>query len=539
MTGAEEKGKDGRTAAANELAELRRQAAQARAELSRLHADIASAKNSLGSLYAARHLREVNQNLVIAALKAQSDSDAATRTLDEVSKANGVDLLTGLPNRLALFNRLIDACAEARVRDQRLGLLFIDLNGFKQVNDMRGHTVGDQVLQQAAQRLVASTRASDTVSRYGGDEFLVLLNDISRSDAAIAAGRVVEALTFPVRVAGDELWLSASVGISIYPDDADNVATLVDRADAAMYRAKRRGEGSGGYAFHNEREPACDDPYGSSDLTLNRATTIEPGTMQPARYLDLREANEQLVTAAIGAQELCAAAEKTLFRQNEFVAVIAHELRNPLSPILAAAQSMGRTGTNDTSTKAQAIIERQIGHMSRLVNDLLDISRMTTGRFKLERQLIDFGSVIDAVIDNCRHLMDTRSQTFKVCSTPTEIKVDGDAGRLAQALSNLMDNASKYTPEGGTIKLKVEVDGSTVVVTVSDTGIGITAEALPHVFEPFIQDAHAMVFNHAGLGIGLTVVRELIVAHKGSVTAQSAGRDLGSQFVVTLPLAHL
>ncbi|MGI4814486.1 MAG: diguanylate cyclase domain-containing protein [Janthinobacterium lividum] len=538
MTAADGKGEEATTAAAVELAKLRRQAAQAQAELSRLRTDIAAAKRSLGSLRAARHLREANENLVIAALKAQSDAEAASRTLDEASRTNEVDTLTGLPNRLALFNRLIQASTAAKDRDQRLAVLFIDLNGFKRVNDMWGHTVGDQVLRQAAQRLVTATRTTDTVSRYGGDEFLVLLNDVSRGDAAISAGRVVEALTFPVHIGEQELWLTASVGIGIYPDDANEVGTLVDRADAAMYRAKRRGEGNGGYAFHSERAPTVDDPCGSGDLTLKRTTDFEPESVQPARYVDLREANEHLVTAAIKAQELCAAAEKQILRQNDFVAVVAHELRNPLSPILAAAQLMGRTGTNHTPAKAQAIIERQVGHMSRLVNDLLEVSRVTTGRFKLERQLIDFGHVIDAVIDNCRHLMDARFQVFEICKTSTEVIVDGDAGRLAQALSNLMDNASKYTPEGGTIKLEIEVDGPTVVVTVSDTGIGISAGALPYIFEPFLRDTHAIVFNHVGFGIGLTVVRELLVAHGGSVTAQSAGHGLGSRFVVTLPLAH-
>ena len=116
---------------------------------------------------------------------------------------------------------------------------------------------------------------------------------------------------------------------------------------------------------------------------------------------------------------------------------------------------------------------------------------------------------------------------------------DGDVARLTQVFINLMDNASKYTPEGGAINLVVEVDGTAVVLTLSDTGIGITAEALPHVFEPFLQDGHAIAFNDAGLGIGLTVVRELVIAHGGSVIARSAGSGLGSCFVVTFPLAHL
>lgn len=150
-----------------------------RAELLRLRRAVFDAKISLGTLHASDHLREANGKLVIATLQAQLDSETATRTLGDVTKANETDALTGLPNRLVLFDRLFQASAETKRRGRRLAILFIDLNGFKQVNDTRGHAVGDEVLKQAAQCLVASTRATDTVSRYGGDEFLVLLTDIS------------------------------------------------------------------------------------------------------------------------------------------------------------------------------------------------------------------------------------------------------------------------------------------------------------------------------------------------------------------------
>jgi diguanylate cyclase len=354
-----------------DLAVLRKQADEVRAELLRLRRAVIDTKISLGTVHASDHLREANGKLVIATLQAQLDSEIATRTLDEVTKANETDALTGLPNRLVLFERLFEASVETKRRGRRLAVLFIDLNGFKQVNDTRGHAVGDEVLKQAAQCLVASTRATDTVSRYGGDEFLVLLTDISRGDAAIAAGRVVEALTFPVHVGEVELWLTASVGISIYPDDAEDAKSLVDRADAAMYRAKRRGQGDGGYAFYVEEAVNIGDLPAGVDLTLKRAPDIALAAMTPPRYLDLKEANEQLVIAAIGAQEMRAAAEKVIVRQNEFLAVIAHELRSPLSVILAAAQSLGKPETSEQLVShMQGIIEGQVAHMSRLVNDL-------------------------------------------------------------------------------------------------------------------------------------------------------------------------
>jgi len=523
-----------------DLADLRKQTDEVRAELLRLRRAVIDTKISLGTVHASDHLREANGKLVIATLQAQLDSEIATRTLGEVTKANETDALTGLPNRLVLFERLFQASAETKLRGRRLAVLFIDLNGFKQINDTRGHAAGDEVLKQAAQCLVASTRPTDTVSRYGGDEFLVLLTDISRGDAAIAAGRVVEALTFPVHVGEVELWLTASVGISIYPDDAEDAKSLVDRADTAMYRAKRRGQGDGGYAFYVEETVNIGDLRTGVDLTLKRAPEIDLAAMTPPRYLDLKEANEQLVIAAIGAQELRAAAEKVIVRQNEFLAVIAHELRSPLSPILAAAQSLVQAGTSEqVMSRVRGIIERQVAHMSRLVTDLLDMSRVTTGRFRLDCRIVELNDVVDAAIETCRHLISTRSQELSVRGPPCELKINGDVARLTQVLVNLMDNASKYTPEGGAINLAMEVDKASVVLTLTDTGIGITPEALPHVFEPFLQDAHAIAYNDAGLGIGLTVVRELVVAHGGSVVAQSAGSGRGSCFVVTLPLAHL
>ena len=144
--------------------------------------------------------------------------------------------------------------------------------------------------------------------------------------------------------------------------------------------------------------------------------------------------------------------------------------------------------------------------------------------------------IIDEAVDACRPAMDTRLQNFAVQVPSCALEVDGDPVRLAQILSNLLDNASKYTPDGGEIRLSVAVVDDAIVMTVSDTGIGITAEALPHVFEPFVQDTHAIGFNGVGLGIGLTVVRELVEAHGGKVVANSPGNGLGSQFVVTLPL---
>ena len=159
--------------------------------------------------------------------------------------------------------------------------------------------------------------------------------------------------------------------------------------------------------------------------------------------------------------------------------------------------------------------------------------------FGSTRVRIDIAAVVDAAIEACRPAMDTRLQRLTVHLPTSALEVHGDAARLVQVLGNLLDNASKYTPDGGEIRLSVQARGDSVVVAVTDNGIGISAESLPRIFEPFVQDTQAIGFNGAGLGIGLTVVRELVEAHAGEVQASSAGTGLGSEFVVTLPLFRL
>lgn len=255
------------------------------------------------------------------------------------------------------------------------------------------------------------------------------------------------------------------------------------------------------------------------------------------RVQDLRQANEQLVKAALNSQELGASAEQAHGRQITFLAMAAHELRNPLLPLRLAAELLTRARTEERLLAVQTTIRSQVAHMSRLIGDLLDGSRVSTGKFRLERTMVDMNSMFDLAIDTCQPAMDARRQRFTRVACASPISVYADPVRMVQILGNLLENASKYTPEGGAISLEAVMSGDAMTVTVSDSGIGITPQTLPHVFELFTQDEHAALHNHGGLGIGLAVVRELVEAHGGSVTARSAGKDLGSQFTVTLPLA--
>jgi len=252
-------------------------------------------------------------------------------------------------------------------------------------------------------------------------------------------------------------------------------------------------------------------------------------------YLEMREANEQLVIAALSAQDLQAAAEQALEQQRNFLNLVAHELRNPLTPISMIAGRLVRVPSEELP-RMQMLIEGQVKQMSRLVEDLLDIARASTGKFRLDRQRVDMAQIIHEAIEACTPVMVAHGLHFSSELPECALMVNGDPARLAQILGNLLGNAAKYTPEDGTVTLTAKNDAEHLEIRICDSGIGITTKALPFIFEPFVQDVHAVGFNGAGLGIGLTVVRELIEAHGGSVTGTSAGEDKGSEFVMTLPL---
>ncbi|KAA0964296.1 HAMP domain-containing sensor histidine kinase [Pseudomonas sp. ANT_H12B] len=253
-------------------------------------------------------------------------------------------------------------------------------------------------------------------------------------------------------------------------------------------------------------------------------------------FLEMREANAQLVIAALSAQDLQASAEHTLEQQRNILTLVAHELRNPLTPISMIAGRLVRVPSEELP-RMQALIEGQVQHMSRLVDDLLDVSRASTGKWRLDCRIVDMVQIIHEAIEVCSPVMIARHLHFTAELPDCALAVDGDPVRLTQILGNLLGNAAKYTPAGGTVTLSVTAEADVLELSICDNGIGISAQALPFVFEPFVQDVHAIGFNGAGLGIGLTVVRELVEAHGGTVIGMSDGDGKGSTFIVTLPLA--
>jgi diguanylate cyclase (GGDEF)-like protein len=523
--------------AARESSRIRAEIDASSAELAGLRLELAAARLQLVSGSSA-HLVEANEHLVLAALAARRSADDSEQTVRELTEAAQLDALTGLPLESVLRDRLERALVQAQQDGRHAGLLLLNLTDFKLINDTLGHATGDKVLQLAARTLAASVRPIDTVSRHRGNKFLVLLPQLADVTEAVShAAAIVAALGAPAMLDQHVLRLTASVGISISPDDGADADCLIDRAIAAMYRAKWRGLGS--YAFQGDA--------GSSQRSLE-LRTLE-SLRQPLvdhqsavaeaerRNALLQEANSQLVLAAISAQELKDAAEQAQRRQLNFLGVLAHELRNPLTPIRNAAAILGRIPTDGPLlSRVQGIIERQVENMSRLVEDLLDVSRVNAGKLRLEKEPVDMMRLIEDVVQACRPAMDSRLQLFDVRLAHEPLPVHGDPVRLTQILTNLLDNASKYTPERGEIHFSAMVREESVVLTVVDSGIGISSEALLTIFEPFVQEQHATLFNGAGLGIGLTVVRELVEGHGGHVSASSDGLGCGSRFVVSLPL---
>jgi signal transduction histidine kinase/DNA-binding response OmpR family regulator len=226
-------------------------------------------------------------------------------------------------------------------------------------------------------------------------------------------------------------------------------------------------------------------------------------------------------------------------RKNEFLAMLAHELRNPLAPIANAVHVLKVSGhATEQVGWARDVIGRQLKQLTRLVDDLLDLSRITRGKIELKLDLLDAGDVVSAAVETSRPIVDAQQHTLTVKLPPQRIGIRGDFARLAQVLGNLINNAAKYTDPGGKIEVALAHEGHDAVFSVRDTGMGIPAGALSMVFEPFTQLERTLDRAQGGLGIGLTLVRRLVEMQGGSVAAHSAGPEQGSEFVVRLPFVE-
>ena len=275
------------------------------------------------------------------------------------------------------------------------------------------------------------------------------------------------------------------------------------------------------------RQSARIAPLVSEDGSVGTITVIDDVTERVAAEQELRR--------QIAAQESARlAAERAARVKDEFLAVMGHELRNPLAPILTALQLLKLRGV-DAVERERAIIERQVHRLVTLVNDLLDVSRIFRGRLELRREPVQLADVVADAVEMASPLLEQHRHELRVDVPRSGLLVDGDAHRLAQAVTNLLTNAAKYTQPGGRIDVIGRAEKDELVLQVRDTGIGMDADMLSRAFEPFFQESQGGDRPQGGLGLGLTIVRSLVALHGGSVTVESAGPSKGSEFAVRLP----
>jgi PAS domain S-box-containing protein len=225
-------------------------------------------------------------------------------------------------------------------------------------------------------------------------------------------------------------------------------------------------------------------------------------------------------------------------RKDEFLAMLAHELRNPLAAIHSAVQLSALSGLEEHINWSMDVINRQIKHLTRLIDDLLDVSRITRGKIDLRKETVDVATIVNRAVESVRLLIDQRQHQLAVSCSPGTMWLEADPTRLEQILVNLLSNAAKYTDDGGRIWLSAGRDGDEIVIRVRDSGVGIPSAVLPRMFDLFAQGDRSLARSEGGLGIGLTLVRSLTELHGGRVEAASEGLGKGSEFVVRLPAAR-
>jgi signal transduction histidine kinase len=270
----------------------------------------------------------------------------------------------------------------------------------------------------------------------------------------------------------------------------------------------------------------------SGNLTLLEQP-LNQATLVSAVRVGLRARARQLEVLNLLTQR-----DEALRLRDEFLAMLAHELRNPLAPMRNAVFLQQKLSIDDpTFVKTRDIFDRQVTHLSRMVDDLLDVARLERGKLQLQRERIDLNTMVTATVDTCLPAIQSREHRVKINLAREPLFIDADPVRIEQLLTNLITNAAKFTPDPGEITLETRQDGNSATVSVRDTGIGLSPQMVHTVFLPFMQDDRTLARSHGGLGIGLTISRRLAELHDGSLQASSRGLNKGSVFTARFPLA--
>jgi len=403
------------------------------------------------------------------------------------------------------------------------------------------------VLSELGQNLVCAHSGLEALDKLMREEFAVVLLDVSMPgmDGFEAARLIHEHPRFektPIifvtgvhvtdldRLKGYKVGAVDYVSIPVVPEILrSKVAVLVE-----LYCKRRElRELNRNLAQANQR-------LAEANTTLQAEKTRElealNATLQRANA-ELERANRSLQSEVAERARVEEALKEADRHKDEFLAMLAHELRNPLAPILNAVQLMRMKPVTDPQLNwSRDVIERQVSHLTRLVDDLLDVARITRGKIKLSREPIELGALIARAVETVQPLIQERGHQFTSEIPDGTLRVDADPLRLTQAFGNVLGNAAKYTERGGRISLSVCRQGAGVEIRVRDNGIGIPAEVLPRIFDLFTQLDRRSDHPHSGLGIGLALVRRLLQMHGGTIAAHSEGAGLGSEFVIRLPL---
>jgi PAS domain S-box-containing protein len=279
-------------------------------------------------------------------------------------------------------------------------------------------------------------------------------------------------------------------------------------------------------------------PLQARGMTVGAVTFVAAESGRRFDATDLAVAEDLAHRAGIAMENarLYAEVREADRRKEEFLAMLAHELRNPLAPVRNALHIMKQASAGPAVlSRVRDMMERQVQHMTRMVDDLLDVSRITRGKIELRKEVVDLASVVVRTVETTRPLIEDRRQELTVDLPPEPVQLEADPTRLEQILANLLNNAAKYTDHGGHIWLSARQEDGELVLRVRDTGVGILADMLPRIFEPFVQSDRVLHQSQGGLGIGLTLVRSVVEMHGGTVTAHSEGPGKGSEFIVRLP----
>lgn len=429
-----------------------------------------------------------------------------------------------------------------------------DMDGFEVCRRLREGTVNPRVpvIHLTAQRLRDEDKILGLES--GADAYLTHPVDpgvLAATVNALLRARAAEYSEQVSRARFEAMFRTAPVGFAL----VDAAGRLLE-SNKELHRILGAPSEGGDLA---ELVHDILDQHADGIVAEHASTPIRSSRLRPDLYLDCRIADPGHGTRLVcivdmshqrsleGERERLLESEREARRNAEeanrakdsFLALLSHELRNPLAPISSAA-SLLQMAPQDAATvhHASNVIARQVGHMKELIDDLMDVSRVTRGLVALERAPLDLRPVLDAALEQVRPLLESRNHTLQIAAPPHPVVVDGDRTRLVQVVANLLNNAAKYTPPGGAVRLELAREDDGARIRVIDNGMGIAPALLPRVFDLFTQAERTPDRAQGGLGVGLALVRSVVQLHGGRVHAHSAGEGLGSTFTVALPASR-